>query len=70
MGAFGLSPAASSPAMASPVTGLSGLAHSLSLSRLSQPVRGVRVSGFRGVERVREMRGRERGSGTRGEKVN
>jgi len=42
----------------------------LSLSRLSQPVRGVRVSGFRGVERVREMRGRERGSGTRGEKVN
>ena len=27
--------------------------------------RGVRVSGFRGVERVREMRGRERGPGMR-----
>ena len=52
---------ASSPAMASPVTGLSGLARSLSLSL---ELRGVRVSGGRAS--LREMRGRERVSGFRG----
>ena len=48
MGVFGLSPAASSPAMASPVTGLSGLTLSLSLSLCLSLLAKPRVLWFRG----------------------
>jgi len=63
MGVFGLSPAAPSTAMASPVPGLSGLTRSLSLS-LSAKL-GFRGFGVQGVERDE---GQSKGVGYEGQR--